>query len=105
MYWVILNKFIFQVLEAIEHVHSKGIVHRDIKPENILLDENLNVKLTDFGFARVLQESEKLFGECNNFKVEFCTIRIFGLSLKINLSRTFNSSRENFQSSAAPLDI
>ncbi len=40
-----------QVLRALEHAHSKGIVHRDIKPQNILLLKNGRVKVTDFGIA------------------------------------------------------
>jgi len=50
-----------QIFEALLHVHKMNIVHRDLKPENILLDDNLNVKLTDFGFARALQHGEKLY--------------------------------------------
>lgn len=52
-----------QLFEALQHVHSHSIVHRDLKPENILLDDNLNIKLTDFGFARVIKPGEKLYGE------------------------------------------
>jgi len=51
-----------QLFDALHFVHNKNIVHRDLKPENVLLDENFNVKLTDFGFAKVLQPGEKLFG-------------------------------------------
>lgn len=40
-----------QILLAIAHAHERGIVHRDIKPHNILIDENENVKVTDFGIA------------------------------------------------------
>ena len=41
------------LLQAIQHFHSKAIIHRDLKPENILLAGNVvtDVKLTDFGFA------------------------------------------------------
>jgi len=58
------RKIMKQVFEALEHCHSKGVIHRDIKMENILLDEDHNIKLTDFGFAKILQPGEKLYDLC-----------------------------------------
>jgi len=40
-----------QIVLALIHAHDNGVCHRDIKPENILLDDDLNVKLTDFGLS------------------------------------------------------
>ena len=44
--------FLKQILDAIDHLHNqRQIVHRDLKPQNILVDQNLNVKVADFGSA------------------------------------------------------
>jgi serine/threonine protein kinase len=43
-----------QICEALQYAHEEGVVHRDIKPENILLDRRGNVKIADFGLAKLL---------------------------------------------------
>jgi eukaryotic-like serine/threonine-protein kinase len=51
-------KVFLQMLHALGHAHSKGVVHRGIKPENILFDTAGNVRLTDFGMARVVERDQ-----------------------------------------------
>ncbi|KAL1424734.1 hypothetical protein MTO96_019880 [Rhipicephalus appendiculatus] len=43
--------FFRQIVSAVAYIHSQGYAHRDLKPENLLLDENHNLKLIDFGLC------------------------------------------------------
>ena len=48
----LIKSFVFQMCKALAYMHKNNMIHRDIKPENLLINEDLNLKLCDFGFAR-----------------------------------------------------
>ncbi|KAL2801183.1 mitogen-activated protein kinase mpkC [Aspergillus keveii] len=49
--------FTYQILRGLKYIHSAGVIHRDLKPGNILINENCDLKICDFGLAR-LQEPQ-----------------------------------------------
>lgn len=52
-----------QICKALEHAHSRGIIHRDIKPHNIMILKDGNVKVADFGIARIANAGSTLTRE------------------------------------------
>jgi serine/threonine protein kinase len=45
-----------QIVLVLEYLHKKNTIYRDLKPENILLDRKGNIKITDFGFAKLVED-------------------------------------------------
>ncbi|XP_034996157.1 serine/threonine-protein kinase SIK2 [Zootoca vivipara] len=56
----------WQILSAVEYCHSRKIVHRDLKAENLLLDNNMNIKIADFGFGNFYKRGEPLTTWCGS---------------------------------------
>ena len=56
--WQEALHFIAQILRALDHAHSRGIIHRDIKPQNILVLRDGSIKVADFGIARLTSSAQ-----------------------------------------------
>ena len=50
------RKFFRQLITGIKYIHDQNICHRDIKPENLLLDKDMNIKISDFGLSAYIGE-------------------------------------------------
>ena len=53
------NKIAYQIIKAVYACYQKQIAHRDLKPDNFFLDNNLNIKLGDFGFSSYFEKNDK----------------------------------------------
>ncbi|KAL6508869.1 Mitogen-activated protein kinase 1 [Orobanche hederae] len=59
--------FLYQLLRGLKYIHSAGIIHRDLKPSNLLVSSNCDLKICDFGLARLNTE--------NDFMTEYVVTR------------------------------
>ena len=60
------SMFFYQLINALEYIHSLGIAHRDLKPENLLLVENKLIKIIDFGLSNYFDGETKLETPCGS---------------------------------------
>jgi len=60
------RKFFQQIVCAVEYCHRHKIVHRDLKPENLLLDDQMNVKIADFGLSNIMTDGNFLKTSCGS---------------------------------------
>ncbi|KAH1056571.1 hypothetical protein J1N35_034636 [Gossypium stocksii] len=52
----VARKYFQQLISAVDFCHSRGVSHRDLKPENLLLDENEDLKVSDFGLSALPEQ-------------------------------------------------
>ncbi|KAJ3394026.1 serine/threonine-protein kinase KIN2 [Entophlyctis sp. JEL0112] len=62
----IARKIFRQIVSAIDYCHQSSVIHRDLKPENLLLDNDKNIKIIDFGFVNLYDPADVLKTFCGS---------------------------------------
>lgn len=60
------NKYFYQLIDAVDYCHRRGVFHRDLKPENLLLDNQGNLKVSDFGLSVLRKPGQLLSTSCGS---------------------------------------
>lgn len=60
----VIAKIAYQVVQGLEHLHSRKIIHRDLKPSNLLVDTQMQVKIADFGVSKIMCRT---LDPCNSY--------------------------------------
>lgn len=59
--------FVYQILRGLKYIHSANVMHRDLKPSNILLNHQCDLKICDFGLARVVDPKRNHDGQLTEY--------------------------------------
>ena len=73
---VLAIRILWQLATALACMHERKIVHKDIKPENILIDNNLNARLADFGISKQL-DSQNGYGQTRLYSTKYAAPEMF----------------------------
>ena len=98
--WKETVHFATQILSALQHAHSKGIIHRDVKPQNIMLLADGSIKMMDFGIARFSRAqsqtvSDKAIGSVHYHHADFGEAEAAGRNRTPDPGRTAPDYRES----------
>ena len=79
--------FLYQLLRGLKYIHSCNVLHRDLKPSNLLVNENCDLKITDFGLSRGVNPSD-----CLDFLTEYVVTRWYRAPEIVLSSETYTKA-------------
>lgn len=70
-----IKYFVYQIMRGLKAIHSANVIHRDLKPSNILVNYNCELKICDFGLARIHSPNFSLYSLLENQLTEYVATR------------------------------